>query len=199
MCSGTRRCLPSLGMILLRTFDVWVLSNAEGPNTRRDGGQPGLHPLLNREVLDSAGQVTGVTAPHQVADLAGDLGLSLAHPVPVVGRSMVLDADGDPAVRSRFLAGAWQQQYARLIHCATSSASASCLQAGRQNLASAVTPGVSTWSMATSQLSCLHVPCDVSLVEDANRSVAVRHLGLGRRLDHAAVPAWRGGELRWTL
>jgi hypothetical protein len=63
-----------------------------------DRGQPGFQPLRHGEVGTRPGEAAGVALAFQFLDLAGDLGLGPALAVTPVGRAVVFDADGDPAV-----------------------------------------------------------------------------------------------------
>src|SRR5712692_10362452 len=64
----------------------------------RDGCQPGFHPLRNRHGPACTRSVAAVAGAFQLANLAGDLGLSPGLAVPAIGCPVVLDAERDPAV-----------------------------------------------------------------------------------------------------
>ena len=58
----------------------------------RDGCQPGFHPLRNRDRPACARSVTALAGAFQLANLAGNLGLSPCLAVPAIGCPIILDA-----------------------------------------------------------------------------------------------------------
>jgi hypothetical protein len=56
------------------------------------------HPLPCGEVGSRLGEAATVALAFKLLDLAGDLGFGAALTVTPVGRAVVFDADGDPAV-----------------------------------------------------------------------------------------------------